>query len=449
MRALQPGFAAVLLAASTTLAACQLPLAPPLSGFVQAKGGLYLQDPDLSTYVQRVGNSLQDGTEPATTICILNHFKAQAWVRSGDFIAISSGMLASLDNEAELAAVIAHELAHGELHAGATTPAPSSALVDREIEADKRAVATLAAAGYDTATITSLQQRLLHHSVDDISPDSRARLLASLGAASDGQGRQARRRYQQQSSMLRAIWPAYATANQAAIALERREFQLAAGRAQSALDRYAHEAAFYFLLSESQLGNGDTAAATGAALTGLAHDNSHFLGWLVLGEALLAGGETAAGRAYLDYSKTLLASARADYRLGKAAAAAGNEAGAREYFALAAREQDRWGKAAKQSLALLDLAEHPGHWLAATLATGDDGIARVSFASYSPLPLVSVDIELLHFRRGNWHTLLRERFDLALPANGNSPLYDLPLGGIEPGQLPDFKVRIVSAQPAI
>ncbi len=94
---------------------------------------------------------------------------------------ISDGLLLSLHNEAELAFVVAHELAHLELHHHAelqdagTRPSRQMAL---EQEADDFAVGVVAAAGYDPRAslgalqITDLRHHFLAPKSDSTAPSS-------------------------------------------------------------------------------------------------------------------------------------------------------------------------------------------------------------------------------------------------------------------------------------
>lgn len=81
---------------------------------VIAKEGLN-QDPELNQYLNEVGNLLvasSDIPDQAFRFFILDIDSANAYSCPGGFVFVSRGMLSFLQNEAELAFVLAHEIAH-------------------------------------------------------------------------------------------------------------------------------------------------------------------------------------------------------------------------------------------------------------------------------------------------------------------------------------------------
>ncbi len=81
----------------------------------QQQGGQYNLDPALTAYVQRVGMKLaktSDAPDLPYEFVIINSSDLNAWALPGGKIAINRGLLAVLESEAQLAAVLAHEIAH-------------------------------------------------------------------------------------------------------------------------------------------------------------------------------------------------------------------------------------------------------------------------------------------------------------------------------------------------
>lgn len=79
-----------------------------------AQGALY-DDPELQAYVDRVGQRLaanSDLPELDFTFTVLDSPDINAFALPGGYIYINRGLLAYLDNEAELAAVLGHEIGH-------------------------------------------------------------------------------------------------------------------------------------------------------------------------------------------------------------------------------------------------------------------------------------------------------------------------------------------------
>ena len=77
-------------------------------------GGRY-NNPDLEKYMALVGNSVVGVTERANLpfhFAILNSSDPNAFAAPGGYIFVSRGLLSKLRNEAELAGVLGHEIAH-------------------------------------------------------------------------------------------------------------------------------------------------------------------------------------------------------------------------------------------------------------------------------------------------------------------------------------------------
>jgi predicted Zn-dependent protease len=77
-------------------------------------GGRY-DDPRLQTYVERVGRRLVAGTEQAGsafTFTVLDSDMVNAFALPGGYVYITRGLLVLTNSEAELAAVMAHEIGH-------------------------------------------------------------------------------------------------------------------------------------------------------------------------------------------------------------------------------------------------------------------------------------------------------------------------------------------------
>lgn len=80
----------------------------------QSQGGQYKVDAKLSVYVNQVGQRLaavSDRKLPYEFV-VINNSVPNAWALPGGKIAINRGLLVELNNEAELAAVLGHEVVH-------------------------------------------------------------------------------------------------------------------------------------------------------------------------------------------------------------------------------------------------------------------------------------------------------------------------------------------------
>ena len=87
----------------------------------QMQGGQYSVDSALTEYVSGVGQSLAavTGIDLPFEFVVLNNSVPNAWALPGGKIALNRGLLTELNSEAELAAVLGHEIAHATARHGA------------------------------------------------------------------------------------------------------------------------------------------------------------------------------------------------------------------------------------------------------------------------------------------------------------------------------------------
>src|SRR5690606_22486654 len=86
------------------------------------EGGLYTQHADVTAYVKKVGKKLakvSDRPNLPYEFVVLNNPVPNAWTLPGGKIAINTGLLSALESEAELAAVLSHEIVHAAGRHGA------------------------------------------------------------------------------------------------------------------------------------------------------------------------------------------------------------------------------------------------------------------------------------------------------------------------------------------
>ncbi|MBZ2169977.1 M48 family metalloprotease [Marinobacter sp. F4216] len=81
----------------------------------QTQGGQFYLDPELTLYVRDVGQKLarvSDRPDLPYEFVVLNSSVPNAWALPGGKIAINRGLLAKLQDEAQLASVLGHEIVH-------------------------------------------------------------------------------------------------------------------------------------------------------------------------------------------------------------------------------------------------------------------------------------------------------------------------------------------------
>ena len=81
----------------------------------QTQGGPFLRDAALQAYVDKVGKRLAKASEFPDLpyeFTVINNGELNAWALPGGKIAINRGLLLVMQDEAQLAAVLAHEISH-------------------------------------------------------------------------------------------------------------------------------------------------------------------------------------------------------------------------------------------------------------------------------------------------------------------------------------------------
>ncbi len=81
----------------------------------QTQGGQFYLDPELTLYVREVGQKLaqvSDRPDLPYEFVVLNSSVPNAWALPGGKIAVNRGLLTELDDEAQLASVLGHEIVH-------------------------------------------------------------------------------------------------------------------------------------------------------------------------------------------------------------------------------------------------------------------------------------------------------------------------------------------------
>src|SRR5678816_2828718 len=87
----------------------------------QMQGGDYVVDPSVTAYVQSVGERLAQVSDRKLPyeFVVINDSVPNAWALPGGKIAVNRGLLTELASEAELAAVLGHEITHAAARHGA------------------------------------------------------------------------------------------------------------------------------------------------------------------------------------------------------------------------------------------------------------------------------------------------------------------------------------------
>ncbi len=459
----------------------------------QMQGGSYDLDAELTRYVQTVGNKLaavSDRKLPYEFV-VLNNSVPNAWALPGGKIAVNRGLLLELTSEAELAAVLGHEIVHAaarhsvqqmsrgqlaqigvmaaaigyggrqgaDLVVGAAQAGAQLVMQrygrDAERESDHYGMGYMKRAGYDPAEAVTLQQTFLRLSEgqnqDWLSglfashPPSAERVhnnqetLAQLGAG----GVVERERYKAALAQLRRTAPAYSAYDKAQKALADGKGTEAEAFAREAVRIQPKEALFHSLLGDIALQRGNQAAELAAYDQALALNSNFFLHHLKRGLARLQTGNRAGGQADLESSIKLLPTAKAMNELGKLALARGDRTNARGYFAGAAGAKGPVGDEARGQLARIDLSSDPSKVLQLRNFV-DAGRLAAEVGNPSPVAAKDVVLEFLVRAEPGAAVQRAERVVARIPA-GQRVVVD---SGLSTGANPEVQVRILSARDA-
>lgn len=376
----------------------------------QAQGGDFTLDPGLIDYVQQVGQRLAavSDRDLPYEFAVINESVPNAWALPGGKISINRGLLTEMDSEAELAAVLGHEIVHsaashgaqsasrgmllqgavlaGGIAAGAATDDDRYTQVallggmvgaqliskrysrDAERESDLYGMRYMDRAGYNPRGAVELQETFLRISEgrkqDAFSalfashPPSQERLennrelLAELGDS----GRIGREEYQQQIARLKRAQPAYEAYDEGRKALQEGNVDTALEKAARAIRVESGEGLFYSLRGDALAERKEFSQAERAYSQALARNPGWFYHHLKRGMARAQLGRNAQARTDLQASIERMPTAPGYYYLGVVERESGNRAAAIEHFRVAAQAETPVGQRARQALQEMGVA---------------------------------------------------------------------------------------------
>ncbi len=410
----------------------------------QSQGGDYTADPELVRYVKQVGERLAavSDRELPYEFEVLNSSVPNAWALPGGKIALNRGLLTELNSEAELAAVLGHEIVHAAarhsaqgmergvlikgvaIAAGVLAAAADSRYAglavgatalggqvvnqrysrEAELESDHYGMIYMQRAGYDPAAAITLQETFVRLSKGEQSnwldglfashPPSQERvdknrqLAAELGAG----GERGKGRYQQKTARLKKAQPAYAAHEKGEIALQKKKPKEALSLAKKAIAIEPAEGQFYALKGDALKALGREKEALKAYDKAVVRGGDYFANYLMRGLIRADMGADAGARQDLEKSLKLLPTGETHLALGYMAKKTGDSKGAIKHFEAASEAGGKVGKAAQMGLAELDLEKRPGRYLKVLL--GRDRAGHLVVQVENPTPLDLTDVEL-------------------------------------------------------
>ena len=353
----------------------------------QTQGGEYLVDPALQSYVSRVGQKLakvSDQPNLPYEFVVLNNSTPNAWALPGGKIAVNRGLLVLLEDEAELAAVLGHEIVHaaarhsaaamsqqqilgaGIAILGATTQNTGygdlislgsqfggSAYIakygrDNELESDEYGMKYMVAAGYDPQGAVRLQKKFVELSKGSQAggldalfashPPSQSRVDANVAHAKKlGGGITNRTEYQRAIAQLKKDADAYKSYDQAVAAVQKKEYDRALTLTRQAQRQQPKEAAFYALEGDLLAQKKQYQSALQSYETAVQKNPTLFSNWLMRGMLNAELKNYTAAERDLQRSTGYLDTPHAHYYLGQVYEQQGNTKNAVSHYQIAAK----------------------------------------------------------------------------------------------------------------
>ncbi len=462
----------------------------------QMQGGEYALDPELTAYVEGVGQKLaavSDRQLPYEFV-VLNSSVPNAWALPGGKIAVNRGLLTELNSEAELAAVLGHEIVHAAARHGAlamqrglllqaallatqvaaqqsdygglTVGAASLGAQllsmrnsrEAELESDLYGMRYMAAAGYDPSAAVTLQEtfvRLSEQGGGDggrlaalfaSHPPSQERVQKNRETATTltSGGDLGRERYQAATARLRERQPGYKAYDEGRAALADDRPADAERSAQQALRSLSGEGHVHALLGDIDLQERRYADAIRHYADAIDRDDSFFYYYLQKGLAHRQLKQWEESRTALETSVRLLPTADAYYALGTLAEQRGDLQAALEYYQQAGSSSGAAGEAAQEATVRLDLPANPGKYIQARGGLDESGQLIVEVANSTRVAVTDV---LVAVRYADSQGAVRElaRRINQLPA-GQATRFATGLGPFTSAQ--QFQVGVTDARVA-
>ena len=411
----------------------------------QQQGGDYILDPELTAYLQSVGNKLAAASDRQLPyeFVLINDSMPNAWAMPGGKIAFNRGLLYELNSEAELAAVMSHEIVHaaarhgaqgmeqGMLMQGAVMAAGlasqnnnyanlivggaqlSSKLIatkfgrDDELEADLYGMRYMKKAGYDPRAAVTLQETFVRLSQNRQSnlieglfsshPPSQARVdanKATLAQLGEG-GEWGKEVYAKKVSKLKATQAAYKAYDDGVRALAKKDASTAAALAKQAIAAEPREARFQELLGDVAMAQNNPGEALNYYERAIKMQPDYFRPHVQTGIALKKLGRNAEAETHLNHSNALLPTAPSYYVLGQIAENRGDIDTALKNYEMAASSNSDVGKSSMADLMRIDLPRNPGKYLQTAPQADANGNLFAVVQNSTSAPVTKVQVRVI------------------------------------------------------
>lgn len=411
----------------------------------QSQGGDYIIDPELTAYVQSVGQRLAAASdrELPYEFVVINNSVPNAWAMPGGKTAFNRGLLYELNSEAELAAVMAHEIVHSAARHGAQNMERGILLQgavmavgigaqnsdygnlivggsqlgaqlvsskygrDAESESDYYGMLYMKKAGYDPTAAVTLQEtfvRLNESKQTDFlqglfasHPPSQARVeanratLAKIGAG----GELGKETYARKVGTLKATQSAYKAHDEAVEALGKGDTAKAGALAKKAVASEPREPRFQDLLGDIALSQKKYDEALKHYAQAIKMQPDYFKPHIQSGIALYKSGRKNEAEPYFKRSNQLLPTAPGHFFLGEIAESRGDIQNALRNYQIAATSNSEIGKASIERYVRIDMPKNPEKYLKAMSKTDSSGNLYVVVQNPTPVTVSGVRVRVI------------------------------------------------------
>jgi beta-barrel assembly-enhancing protease len=414
----------------------------------QSQGGDYIIDPELTAYVQGIGKRLaavSDRPDLPYEFVVLNDSVPNAWAMPGGKIAFNRGLLYELNSEAELAAVMGHEIVHAAARHGAKSMERGiflqGAMIavgigaqntdyanlivggsqlgaqlisskygrDAESESDLYGMQYMKKAGYDPSAAVTLQETFVRLSVGRNSnfieglfashPPSPERVaankvtLAKMGAG----GETGKDVYAQKVAHVKATQPAYKAYDEALAALKKKDAPTATTLAKKAIAIEPREARFQELLGDIALTQKNNTEALAYYDKAIKMQPDYFKPHVQSGIALFNMGKKAEAEPFLKRANELLPTAPGHALLGQIAEERGDINAAFQHYQVAASSNSDIGKDATARAVRIDFPRNPAKYIRSGAVADNNGNLFAVVENGTSLPVGRVQVRVVKY----------------------------------------------------
>lgn len=368
----------------------------------QSQGGQYTVDPGLTAYVQSVGKKLaavSDRPDLPYEFVVLNNDIPNAWAMPGGKLAINRGLLVYLQDEAQLASVLGHEIVHAAARHGAQQQTQNVlmgagvliagvAIAEKkpeygalgmgalavgaqawqakygrghELQADEVGIKYMAKAGYDAQAAVELQEIFVKLSEGRNAgfleglfashPPSQERVDKNRATAAKYPGGvRNKEAFQRAMAQVNKDKKAYENYQKAQKLAGEKKYIDALGYVDQSIAQQPKENLFWEMKGQLLLQQKKTGEAIGAFDKAIQANPKYFKPYVLRGIAYHEDGKRDLAEKDLLTSQRYLPTQIATYYLGEISLAKGNRSQAAQYFQQAAQGGGEIGEAAKGKL---------------------------------------------------------------------------------------------------